>query len=140
MSRQNPLRYAVAFQIAPLDALVAYAAFTTPGLSLFMWVAAAIIPAGGLAAAPGVFVPLIDTVAYWIDLCTITASFKAEKTLTPDTVPVDVEAVLFWRVRGPEKAALEVEDLPAQSDRLPPPGDEHALRRSSSFRHRCSTR
>ncbi|WP_243670433.1 slipin family protein [Methanoculleus chikugoensis] len=48
--------------------------------------------------------------AYWIDLRTITTSFRAEKTLTRDTVPVDVEAVLFWRVRDPERAALEVED------------------------------
>ncbi|MDA8171409.1 MAG: slipin family protein [Nitrospiraceae bacterium] len=40
----------------------------------------------------------------------ITASFKAEKTLTKDTVPVDVEAVLFWKVLDPKKAALDVAD------------------------------
>ena len=56
---------------------------------------------------PGVFiiVPLVDTVACWIDLRTITTSFRAEKTLARDTVPVDVETVLFWRVRDPERAA-----------------------------------
>jgi len=40
----------------------------------------------------------------------ITTSFKAEKTLTKDTVPVDVDAVLFWQVIDPVKTALEVED------------------------------
>jgi regulator of protease activity HflC (stomatin/prohibitin superfamily) len=41
----------------------------------------------------------------------ITSSFKAEKTLTRDTVPVDVDAVLFWRVIDPERAALAVADF-----------------------------
>jgi regulator of protease activity HflC (stomatin/prohibitin superfamily) len=61
---------------------------------------------------PGVFfiVPVIEKVAYWIDNRIITTSFKAEKTLTKDTVPVDVEAVLFWKVLDAKKAALEVED------------------------------
>jgi regulator of protease activity HflC (stomatin/prohibitin superfamily) len=61
---------------------------------------------------PGLFyiVPMVDRVAYWIDNRVITTSFKAEKTLTKDTVPVDVEAVLFWKVLDPVKAALEVED------------------------------
>lgn len=40
----------------------------------------------------------------------LTSSFKAEKTLTKDTVPVDVDAVLFWRVLDPKKAALDVAD------------------------------
>lgn len=46
---------------------------------------------------PGLFfiIPIIDVIAYWIDTRVITAFFKAEKTLTKDTVPVDVEAVLF---------------------------------------------
>jgi regulator of protease activity HflC (stomatin/prohibitin superfamily) len=59
---------------------------------------------------PGLFfiIPIIDSVPYWIDIRVITASFKAEKTLTKDTVPVDVDAVLFWKVIDPEKAALEV--------------------------------
>jgi regulator of protease activity HflC (stomatin/prohibitin superfamily) len=59
---------------------------------------------------PGLFfiIPIIDSVPFWIDTRVITASFKAEKTLTKDTVPVDVDAVLFWKVIDPEKAALEV--------------------------------
>lgn len=45
---------------------------------------------------PGLFfiIPIIDIVAYWIDTRVITTAFKAEKTLTKDTVPVDVDAVL----------------------------------------------
>jgi regulator of protease activity HflC (stomatin/prohibitin superfamily) len=61
---------------------------------------------------PGLFfiVPILDTIPYWIDTRVITTSFKAEKTLTKDTVPVDVDAVLFWKVMDPKKSALEVAD------------------------------
>lgn len=61
---------------------------------------------------PGLFfiVPIVDTIAYWIDVRVITTTFKAEKTLTKDTVPVDVDAVLFWKVIDPQKAALDVAD------------------------------
>jgi regulator of protease activity HflC (stomatin/prohibitin superfamily) len=61
---------------------------------------------------PGVFyiIPIINTIPYWIDTRVIATSFKAEKTLTKDTVPVDVDAVLFWKVLDPQKAALEVAD------------------------------
>jgi regulator of protease activity HflC (stomatin/prohibitin superfamily) len=61
---------------------------------------------------PGLFwiVPLVDSVSSWIDQRTITTSFAAEQTLTSDTVPVNVDAVLFWMVHDVEKAALEVQD------------------------------
>jgi regulator of protease activity HflC (stomatin/prohibitin superfamily) len=61
---------------------------------------------------PGLFfiIPFIDTIVYWIDTRVLTTAFKAEKTLTKDTVPVDVVAVLFWKVVDPEKAALNVAD------------------------------
>jgi regulator of protease activity HflC (stomatin/prohibitin superfamily) len=61
---------------------------------------------------PGLFwiVPLVDDVARWVDQRVITTSFAAEQTLTSDTVPVNVDAVLFWMVYDPEKAALEVQD------------------------------
>lgn len=64
---------------------------------------------------PGLFVivPIIDTIPYWIDIRVITSSFKAEKTLTKDTVPVDVDAVLFWKVVDPKKAAMDVADYRA---------------------------
>jgi len=61
---------------------------------------------------PGLFfiIPFIDTIPYRIDTRVITTSFQAEKTLTKDTVPVDVNAVLFWKVVDPKKAALDVAD------------------------------
>ena len=59
---------------------------------------------------PGLFfiIPIVDTTPFWIDIRVIATAFKAEKTLTKDTVPVDVDAVLFWKVIDPKKAALEV--------------------------------
>ncbi len=61
---------------------------------------------------PGIFwvVPFLDKVSTWIDQRVITTSFAAEETLTSDTVPVNVDAVLFWMVHDAEKAALEVQD------------------------------
>jgi regulator of protease activity HflC (stomatin/prohibitin superfamily) len=66
-------------------------------------------------AGPGLFfiIPILDTVAYRIDIRVITSTFKAEKTLTRDTVPVDVDAVLFWKVVDPKMAALDVADYVA---------------------------
>jgi hypothetical protein len=63
---------------------------------------------------PGLFwiTPFIDSVSAWVDQRVITTSFAAEQTLTSDTVPVNVDAVLFWMVYDPEKAALEVQDYP----------------------------
>ena len=63
-------------------------------------------------AGPGVFtiIPFVDTVPTWIDQRIITTKFVAEQTLTKDTVPVNVDAVLFWMVWDAEKAALEVVD------------------------------
>lgn len=59
---------------------------------------------------PGLFfiVPVFDATPYWIDTRVITTSFRAEQTLTKDTVPVDVDAVQFWQVVDPKKAALDV--------------------------------
>jgi len=64
---------------------------------------------------PGLFwiVPFVDVIARSIDQRMITTAFAAEQTLTMDTVPVNVDAVLFWVVVDPEKAALEVQNYPA---------------------------
>ncbi len=64
---------------------------------------------------PGLFwiVPFVDNISTWIDQRVITTAFAAEETLTSDTVPVNVDAVLFWVVYDPEKAALEVQNYPA---------------------------
>jgi hypothetical protein len=61
---------------------------------------------------PGMFwiIPIADTIPAWIDHRVMVTPFNAEKTLTKDTVPVDVDAVLFWMVWDAQKAALEVEN------------------------------
>ncbi|HLY74750.1 MAG TPA: slipin family protein [Planctomycetota bacterium] len=79
------------------------------------WEKAVVLRLGHFRAlrGPGLFmiVPVVDTIPYWIDTRIITTSFNAEKTLTKDTVPVDVNAVLFWKVVDPKKAALDVADF-----------------------------
>ena len=76
------------------------------------WQRAIVLRLGKFAGlrGPGLFfiTPLIETVSSVIDLRTISSTFRAEQTITADTVPVDVDAVLFWRVVDPEKAVLEV--------------------------------
>jgi regulator of protease activity HflC (stomatin/prohibitin superfamily) len=64
---------------------------------------------------PGIFwiTPILDTITTWIDQRVMVTPFSAEKTLTKDTVPVNVDAVLFWLVWDAEKAALEVENYRA---------------------------
>jgi regulator of protease activity HflC (stomatin/prohibitin superfamily) len=78
------------------------------------WDRAVILRLGRFHAlkGPGLFfvIPIVDIIPYWIDTRVIPTSFKAEKTLTKDTVPVDVDAVLFWQVFDPKKAALDVAD------------------------------
>ena len=91
-------------------ALVAYSAIQVAD----QWERAILLRLGKFKdiKGPGLFflIPVVDTVAYWIDTRVIAASFKAEKTLTKDTVPVDVDAVLFWKVIDPKSAALNVAD------------------------------
>jgi regulator of protease activity HflC (stomatin/prohibitin superfamily) len=136
MKQPNPLQFVLFFVILIPGMWLAVAGFLGTGQLTYLWAAAisfllALIVASAFRVAdqwekavvlrlgnytglkgPGAFfiIPLVETVAYWIDLRVITTSFRAEKTLTRDTVPVDVEAVLFWKVVNPEKAALEVED------------------------------
>jgi len=107
-----------AVQLVPLVAAVVWligAAAVAASLKIAdQWERAVVLRLGKFTElkGPGLFfiVPVVEKIAYWIDNRVITTSFKAEKTLTKDTVPVDVEAVLFWKVLDPQKAALEVED------------------------------
>lgn len=64
---------------------------------------------------PGLFwvIPIIESIPYWIDIRVWATDIKAEQTLTKDNVPVDVDAIVFWKVIDPEKAALEVENYRA---------------------------
>ncbi len=136
MKQPNPLQAAIFAILFLIGIWIAYVLYSMTGQGLFLGIALAMLVVALIVAAaiqlanqwekavvlrlgkykglygPGVFVitPLAETVAYWIDTRIITTSFTAEKTLTKDTVPVDVEAVLFWKVVDPQRAALEVED------------------------------
>ena len=136
MTKQNPFAVLIFFIIFGLGAGVAYVMFNVSGNPQSIWIGVgafiiAIVVSLAIKVAnqwervvvlrlgkfhslrgPGLFfiVPIIDSIPYWIDIRVITTSFKAEKTLTRDTVPVDVDAVLFWKVLDAQKAALEVAD------------------------------
>lgn len=94
-------------------ALVGLAAMPSPRIAQ-QWERAVVLRFGRFIGlrGPGLFwiVPFMDRVSSWIDQRTITTSFAAEQTLTADTVPVNVDAVLFWMVHDAQKAALEVQD------------------------------
>ena len=81
------------------------------------WERAVVLRFGRYAGlrGPGPFfvIPFVDSISAWVDQRTVTTAFTAEETLTSDTVPVNVDAVLFWTVYDPEKAALEVQDYTA---------------------------
>ena len=61
---------------------------------------------------PGLFmiIPVIDSISTYIDQRVRVSAFQAEQTLTKDTVPVNVDAVVYWTVWDVEKAALEVQE------------------------------
>ena len=96
--------------------LLALGAALVP-LSLLMarqWEKAVVLRFGKLHAirGPGLFmiVPFVDTVTAWIDQRIQTTEFNAEQALTRDTVPTNIDAILFWQVHDPERAALEIAD------------------------------
>jgi regulator of protease activity HflC (stomatin/prohibitin superfamily) len=76
------------------------------------WERAVVLRLGKLTAirGPGVFaiVPFIDNVASWLDQRIQTTEINAEKALSKDTVPVNIDAVVFWQIHDPERAALEI--------------------------------
>lgn len=78
------------------------------------WEKAVVLRFGRLHAVrgPGLFaiVPFVDTVAAWIDQRIQTIEFNAEQALTRDTVPTNIDAILFWQVHDPQLAALEIAD------------------------------
>jgi regulator of protease activity HflC (stomatin/prohibitin superfamily) len=65
-----------------------------------------------------VIVPVIDQVVYWLDQRIQTTEFNAEQALSKDTVPVDVDAVVFWQIHDPERAALEITDYRSAISRV----------------------
>jgi regulator of protease activity HflC (stomatin/prohibitin superfamily) len=95
--------------------LVLIAAFIPQSLLIAsQWERAVVLRMGRLQAVkgPGVFwiVPIIDRVAAWVDQRIQTTEFNAEQALSKDTVPVNIDAVVFWQIHDAERAALEIVD------------------------------
>jgi regulator of protease activity HflC (stomatin/prohibitin superfamily) len=86
------------------------------------WQKFVILRAGNLQGVrgPGLFwiIPIIDSVVAVIDERIQTTGFNAERILTKDTVPVNVDAIIFWRVHDARQAALEITDYRTAIDRV----------------------
>jgi regulator of protease activity HflC (stomatin/prohibitin superfamily) len=123
----NPISLAVVAVLAGFGVLlIALAGLVVPGALLIIvalivlaalkmarqWEQAVVLRAGKFLAVrgPGLFwiVPILDNIAALIDTRLRTTQFVAEQTLTKDTVPVDVDAIIFWMVTDVRRAALEV--------------------------------
>ena len=114
----------VEFVSAPLGAVMLVAALLV-FMSLKMantWQRFVVLRAGKLQGVkgPGLFfiVPVIDSVVAIIDERIQTTGFNAERVLTKDTVPVNVDAIIFWRVHDARQAALEITDYRTAIDRV----------------------
>jgi regulator of protease activity HflC (stomatin/prohibitin superfamily) len=95
--------------------LLLFAALTPVSLLMAkQWEKAIVLRFGKLKGVrgPGLFfiIPFVDNVAAWIDQRIQTIEFNAEQALTKDTVPANIDAILFWQVHDPERAALEITD------------------------------
>ncbi len=86
------------------------------------WERAVVLRLGKLHAVkgPGLFilVPILDVVTTWIDQRIRTTEVNAEQALTKDTVPVNVDAIVFWMVHDAERAALEITDYVSAVQRV----------------------
>ena len=86
------------------------------------WQKAVVLRAGRLQGirGPGLFfiVPVLDSITAWIDQRIRTSEFSAEQALTRDTVPVNVDAIVFWMVHDPQRAALEIADYNSAVQRV----------------------
>ena len=104
--------------------VLALLAFLEPQALLIarQWERAVVLRLGKLKGiyGPGLFViiPFIDEVPAWLDQRIQTTEFNAEQALSKDTVPVDVDAVVFWQIHDPERAALEITDYRSAIERV----------------------
>ena len=132
----NPITSLVTIVLALIGALLFLAHFELPGIgfgivavfvlfSLKMannWERFVILRAGKLSSVkgPGLFmiIPVIDAVAAVIDERIQTTGFNAEQALTRDTVPVNVDAIIFWHVHDAQAAALNITDYRSAIDRV----------------------
>jgi regulator of protease activity HflC (stomatin/prohibitin superfamily) len=86
------------------------------------WEKAVVLRMGKLQAirGPGMFwiVPFVDSISTWIDQRIQTTEFNAEEALSRDTVPVNVDAVVFWQIHDAQRAALEITDYRSAIERV----------------------
>ena len=107
----------------PAVALALLGALTPMSVKMAnQWERAVVLRLGRLKAVrgPGLFliIPFIDDIAAWLDQRIQTTEFNAEQALSKDTVPVDVDAVVFWQIHDPERAALEIADYRSAINRV----------------------
>jgi regulator of protease activity HflC (stomatin/prohibitin superfamily) len=132
----NPITLLVTVIFAVIGALLFLKGMFLPGigfgilavLTLFAlkmannWERFVILRAGKLSSVkgPGLFViiPVIDAIAAVIDERIQTTQFNAEQALTRDTVPVNVDAVIFWHVHDAQRAALNIANYREAIDRV----------------------
>jgi regulator of protease activity HflC (stomatin/prohibitin superfamily) len=110
-------------QIAPAVVFGVLAAIVAMGLKMAnTWQKFVVLRAGKLQGVkgPGLFfiLPVVDNVVAIIDERIQTTAFSAEQTLTRDTVPVNVDAIIFWQVHDARAAALEITDYRSAIDRV----------------------
>jgi hypothetical protein len=100
------------------------------------WERAVVLRLGKLTAirGPGVFaiVPFIDNVASWLDQRIQTTEINAEKALSKDTVPVNIDAVVFWQIHDPERAALEITNYRQAITQVAQKATSYCARRSAA--------
>ena len=86
------------------------------------WEKAVVLRLGKLQAirGPGMFwiIPFVDSISTWIDQRIQTTEFNAQEALSRDTVPVNVDAVVFWQIHDAQRAALEITDYRSAIERV----------------------
>ncbi|MFI4936368.1 MAG: slipin family protein [Caulobacterales bacterium] len=117
LDKGEPLAFAIALPLILIAILIPE--------SLMManqWERAVVLRMGRLQGikGPGMFwiIPIFDRVATWLDQRIQTTQFNAEQALSKDTVPVNIDAVVFWQIHDPERAALEITDYRSGIERV----------------------
>ncbi len=104
-------------------ALIAVALIVAASLKMAnVWQKFVILRMGKLQGVKGAgmfaIIPVLDSVVAVIDERIQTTAFNAEQALTKDTVPVNVDAIIFWHVNDAEKAALAITNYRVAIDRV----------------------
>jgi regulator of protease activity HflC (stomatin/prohibitin superfamily) len=116
---------ALGYWVSPYLGFGLFGAAAVIALSLKManaWQKFVILRMGKLQSVRGAglfaIIPVLDSVIAVIDGRIQTTAFNAEQALTKDTVPVNVDAIIFWHVHDAEKAALAITDYRQAIDRV----------------------